>query len=639
MLILLALGNHSSCFIEALVLIMLPWLPLTEATKEARYGFLIAAFEDSPELSWKLLIQLLPYSKTSTYNPYKPKFMEKANIPEKGVATVDYLDEIGKLVSLACNNALCNADRVIDLIPFMDVVTENCREEIISIIKDSCDKFSEDEKYKVWLSIDDFIREQIKYVEKPRHLNEEQLSPIKLLSQSYSIEIWLPEERRLFGNNQWKLIDASNYDASRKEIMLKRDAAALRIYSLGINAVFEFISKIEDSKLFGSHLANTDVTEEFWQTILIIISDRDALYYEFAVGFIQSAYLRHTEYLQDYLLRSDPENAIRVYELLPVSEESIMCSEKVNESFREHYWTNVDVFGVSSSNDISLDYVVNKLIGVNRGKEVIGIVFGSAVVQGKMVKPELIASVLECCSVEDTKRTLDYEISQLVKIVQDSGIDENTKLTIEWKYLRLLTEEQETFPKTIYSLFANNPNEFIKVFKRIYGENLEGNKVSFDSDIYKLLYSWNIVPGSREDGSFDGNVLSDWIDSVQKTADENNLRDSVDSYIGRLLFYTPSDNDGFFINRFAAKALHSDIKGYMRNGYLIETFNSRGAHLVDETGAEEFELEKKYKQRAVLAENEGYTRFADTLRMIAQQFHDEAIYNIEEAKEWRRLDE
>ncbi len=38
-------------------------------------------------------------------------------------------------------------------------------------------------------------------------------------------------------------------------------------------------------------------------------------------------------------------------------------------------------------------------------------------------------------------------------------------------------------------------------------------------------------------------------------------------------------------------------------------------------------------------EKEGFTRFANTLRAIARNYHDEALHNIEEAHKWRESDD
>lgn len=635
-LTLLELGVYSNCFIDTLVLIMLPWLPLTEATKEARHGFLIAAFDDRPEIAWKLIVQLLPFSTTSSYNPFNPRYMKKAIIPENGVVTAEYRDEICKIVSLACKNAIGNSHRVIDLVPFMDVIEDNSRKEIITTIQDSINLFSEEEKYNVWLSLDDFIRKQKRHKGAHIYLKDDELSLLVNVTQSISSEIWLPKEKRLFRSNQWRLVeDPTNYEASRKAILLEQDTAAFQIYNMGEKAIMDFVDAIEEPKVFGNHLASVEVDDDFWRIIIDLLSSENIKHYDFAVGFIQSAYSRGNKYLQRYLVESAPENAIQLYELLPISADSILCSEKVDTTLQKHYWENVELYEVSSNKDISMEYVVNKLLAVKREKELIGVVFDSSEVHKKTVDPELIAFVLNSCCVEGFNRTQDYEISQLIKRVQDSEVNEELKIEIEWKYLYLLTDENGVFPKCIYTQFAGNTAKFMDVFQEYAGVDADGNRKSFNSEIYKLLNSWHIVPGTCKDGTFDGNFLSNWVSNVQRLADEKNIREDADSFIGRLLFYTPADRDGFFIDKSAAKVLNSDTRGYMRQSYLIESFNSRGAHVVDETGSQEFELEEKYNERAVIAENEGYTRFADTLRMIAQQYHDEAIYNIEETRKWR----
>ena len=58
-----------------------------------------------------------------------------------------------------------------------------------------------------------------------------------------------------------------------------------------------------------------------------------------------------------------------------------------------------------------------------------------------------------------------------------------------------------------------------------------------------------------------------------------------------------------------------------------------------ETGSVEFKLEEDYREKALVMEKEGFTRFANTLRAIARNYHDEALHNIEEAHKWRESDD
>ena len=62
----------------------------------------------------------------------------------------------------------------------------------------------------------------------------------------------------------------------------------------------------------------------------------------------------------------------------------------------------------------------------------------------------------------------------------------------------------------------------------------------------------------------------------------------------------------------------------LRRGYYLGVINQRGVHWVDPEGKEEFELAEDYKTRANIAESRGYSRYADILRIIADEYNREA---------------
>lgn len=47
---------------------------------------------------------------------------------------------------------------------------------------------------------------------------------------------------------------------------------------------------------------------------------------------------------------------------------------------------------------------------------------------------------------------------------------------------------------------------------------------------------------------------------------------------------------------------------------------------------EKYDVTAEYNEKADEAEKEGYPRFARTLRLIAEDYHNEGLANIEEAK-------
>ncbi|QOY35283.1 hypothetical protein AWH56_021735 [Anaerobacillus isosaccharinicus] len=102
----------------------------------------------------------------------------------------------------------------------------------------------------------------------------------------------------------------------------------------------------------------------------------------------------------------------------------------------------------------------------------------------------------------------------------------------------------------------------------------------------------------------------------KEKCEETGHLDVALSHIGRVLYYSPKDQKGFWINEEVAKVLNSIDVGKMLEGFSSEVYNSRGVHWVDPSGKPEIELTEKYRGFAEKIENIGYFRFAATLKTI-----------------------
>jgi hypothetical protein len=94
--------------------------------------------------------------------------------------------------------------------------------------------------------------------------------------------------------------------------------------------------------------------------------------------------------------------------------------------------------------------------------------------------------------------------------------------------------------------------------------------------------------------------------------------------IGEVLLYCPSDKEGLWIDKAAAKALNARDADPMRKGFNTEVYNSRGFHPVDPGGKQERKIASKWREKADAVDNEGFARFAASLRQLAESFEREA---------------
>lgn len=70
----------------------------------------------------------------------------------------------------------------------------------------------------------------------------------------------------------------------------------------------------------------------------------------------------------------------------------------------------------------------------------------------------------------------------------------------------------------------------------------------------------------------------------------------------------------------------------LRRGYDIGIVNQRGVHTIDPEGKTELKLAADYEMKAGLVEKKGYSRYAELLRGIAEQYRREASRNIRMAR-------
>ena len=103
--------------------------------------------------------------------------------------------------------------------------------------------------------------------------------------------------------------------------------------------------------------------------------------------------------------------------------------------------------------------------------------------------------------------------------------------------------------------------------------------------------------------------------------------------VGEVLIHSPVDPDGLWMHRTVAAALNDRDADGMRNGYSTGVYNSRGAHWVDPTGKPEKELAEQFRHRAEEIENAGFSRFAGTLRNLAEGYERDAERVISEHKD------
>src|SRR5690606_35873858 len=233
-----------------------------------------------------------------------------------------------------------------------------------------------------------------------------------------------------------------------------------------------------------------------------------------------------------------------------------------------------------------------------------------------------------------------YHITEIIKTLQiNPDVNEVELAEIEWIYLRLLDEHTGEAPKTLELRLASDPEFFCEIIRILYRskklseeEKKESseNEKNIATQAWHLLYKWKTTPGKQKDGSFNEEQFKNWLNKVKEQCSESGHFEVALQHVGKVLFYSPEDPSGFWINKIVAEELNKRDADDLRKGFANEVFNSRGFHFVDPSGKPELDNSNQYKNRAEETENVGYQRLAVTLRKISESYEKEAKQIIDE---------
>ena len=629
--LLLYLSEVRDDFIDVLVGIVLPWYPQTHADVETRVGVFKGLIAENEELTWKALMKLMP-AKTVTGNPViKPKYLRVKDIPET-VSRDDYIKASLGYIDLACEIIHGNLERMCEMISVLDDVPKEIQTKILDAIDKNTSYLDDIEKEKLWNVTQDFMLRHRKFSDTKWALSEDRLNEVDSFANNINLD---PEKffaRRLFREDQYSLIEGKNYDEETREVHKKQISVIKNIYiDLGLDSVLKFVQEIDNKVVAG--ICSAEIISDVDLNHIFLHSKENV-----EDGYILGiATALPFERLMDVTTNCSDEQKALFLSKLVLSNKCMVEVEKMQPEAKEAFWKSTSAWIEQREAFSYLEKVVVSLNKVGRHEKSIEALYYCLHDGNKNISEQIVVDTLMNYSGNNNANQMSmYYIQSLIKWLQEKNIRSDFMIAIEWKYLAFL--EDEAFqPKTIWKELSSNSSFFIDVLNLIYGDN--GNEEQHVSEEtikqiasqgYRLLRSWNIVPGLLDDNTIDEKALDTWIKEVTRLSTTDKIKQVALNHFGRTAFHAPADSDGFFINRKVAKCLQNDRDGYMLDGYKQESINSRGVYTVDPTGKKELEIENNYLEKAKEAERNGMIRFAEALREIASWYHEDAIQNMEQ---------
>jgi hypothetical protein len=630
-------GNWSNRPANSAMEILLPWHPQTCANLAKRKAAVVTLVRENPAVAWKLLLALLPKVHEVASGTRKPKWRPFIAVENPEAVTVkEYWEQIDIYADLALDMAGQDISKLQSLIACFSHFPEKARTRLLGVLlSDPILKLKEDEREPLWRELVEFIAEHRRFAD------TDWAAPSAVVDQLEQVALKLAPNsaamllRGLFTDNEIHLHDETvGFEEGQRRLELRRKEAISEIIrSGGLSGALEFTSIVNSPWKVGYSFGQVDAGTSEPSLLPTRLNTAEASMENFIRGYVWARYQTGGYNWIDTLPfeRWTIEQIAAVLMLVPFQKETWLRVERLLGASKGEYWKGVNANLYGTQEDLAI--AAEELLHFGRPEAAIGCLERMTRSQTQPSSAVVFTALdARFKSVEPFNTRTKGEVIALIKWLQKQpNIDENKLSQIEWNYLGLLDRYFGTVPQTLFRRLANDPIFFCEVIKAVFkskdANKAEGENTPLEKAIaengYRLLYEWDLPPGSTADGKFDPQALTRWFAAVVESTSESGHLDIAMNYVGEVLVYTPPEPNGLWINIAAAEILNSKDAETLRSGFVSELFNTRGVHGFT-AGEEERKLAHDYRGRAEAVDDAGYQRLATSLRELAISYEHDA---------------
>lgn len=630
-------GNWANRPSNSLSTILLPWMPQTTASIEKRKSAVATLLEENPNCAWDLLLSLLPQKHQVSNGARRPAWREF--IPEswsRSISRKEYHDQIIGYSELAVKIVKNDLSKLPDLLERLDDLPPSAFEQILDFLSsEQILNLPENDRQPIWSKLIDIVTKHRRYSDTEWAMHSNLVDKINDVANSLTPSSPFYTHKRLFSKREFELYDEKgNYEEQRQKIDEQREEAIEEIFnSGGLDEIIKFLDQIETPFKVGFALGgnqNIDVDQELLPSYLNTVDDFIS---EFIRGFIIGRFnSKGWEWVDQLDLSKWNVNEMGgFYSYLPFTDETWSRVKKQLGKDESIYWSKTSANPYSAKDN--LEYAVKKLLEYNRPSSALRCL-KLKIFEKEPFNHQLAIDALDALlTTEEKPRSIDsHDITETIKFLQEvDDIEHDDLFRIEWAYLKLLDRYSGAYPKLLEHRLANDPEFFCEIIGLVYKskhddsskEDLSEKKKNIAQNAFHLMWNWKTPPGSKDDGSFDGEHLKSWYNEAKKLTEKSGHLEIALQTLGQVLINVPPDQNGLWIDKSAAEILNRKEADEVRRGYYTALINSRGVYTYT-AGKEELELAQSYYEKADKAENLGFHRLAKTLRDLARSYEKDA---------------
>jgi len=637
-------ANRPSSSLRAIFLL---WMPQTNATLAERLQVLDHLRKIEPSAAWKLMLKTLPGGYDSASPTPRPRWRDFTVTKPEEVTYALIAEGAGALSERLLEDAGTDPNRCVDLIESLANLPPLWREKTFSKLAQNSTLIHDDpSRMLIWAALRRLLSSHRSFPNADWAMPESVLEEIEQIYNQFQPHDTTNQRVWLFSDSVQLVTGQTGEDwnAHTDELFAKRRAALREVLSEGgFEAMKHLAREAEKPHLVGFAYAElVSKGNEANKLLEDLTESSESAYRQFVSGLTAKLHNRFgSKWSNSFLARAkkrswDRARIVQVLLALPSGKETWNLASSFGEATDSEYWISASVYWARDDKEQTI-LGVNKLLEAGRARDAVRIIAGSR----ESVPNELIVRMLLKAAERPVRQSNDindpvmfqWSVCQLLqRLDQGPDVSEAQIAHLEWIYLALL-EHSGRPPMVLHKTMSRDPAFFVQVLSAVYGTPSEGTAENEEiptgvkalaSQAFRLIQSWNIVPGSGEQG-IDSSVLKAWTREAHQLAVHAELGAIGDQYIGRILSYCGIDADGAWPDnavRNVIEEMKNDHleKGLLRNIHVKRGVTRRG---MLEGGAQERTIADRYEKWADAMKFES-PRTATLLRRIALSFEESA---------------
>lgn len=630
-------GNWANRPANSIVDILRPWYPQTCASHSKRKAAVESLLREHHDVGWKILLALLPRMHDVSTGTRKPAWRQFIPVGwSESITVADYRTEVADYADLAVATAATDLPKLTELIDHLPNVPTSTQSRLLEhIASPAVIGLSESDRQALWESLVDLAAKHRKFIDAQWAMPEEAIIGVEDAAEKIAPKTASVVHRRLFSDRDFQLFEEKgDYEEQRRKLDLRRKEAISEILSdEGVAGVLTFAHKVPSPAKVGYALGSIEYQSVDEALLPEYLDSPDAPLSALIAAFVATRFWTAGWQWVDQLTTAtwSVEKKVSLLTLVPATKETWQRAEKLLGAEAQAYWKKAGVNPWAEQEDVLA--AVEKLLQNGRPKAALSSL--NILIHKKTnLPPDLAVRTLHgLLASGDTTSTVDqYDVLELIKWLQENpDADSDVLAEIEWAYLPWLIREEGAEAKTLEQAMATDPKFFCEIIRIVFRSKKEESRDKSRTDhernnaqnAFRLLHNWRTVPGTQPDGTFNDDAFMKWMVDVKQMSDASGHLDVALGQVGEVLASAPDDPQGLWINQTVARALDAKDAGKMRSGFMRGRITLRGVYW-GTGGEEERKLAEDYRAKAETLDENGYPRFAGTVRDIAKSFEREA---------------